>query len=111
MNPRAGRDDRLPSREGGRSLSDPLRVSRIVRVFEANYRCYGARKIWRQLHREGIVVARCTVTDAVRASDWSAPRSAFAGFRFSAEVIMVAMRFIWVWRSIPLLADASAFVG
>ncbi len=33
----------------------------IRRVFEANYAVYGARKVWRQLNREGIVVARCTV--------------------------------------------------
>jgi putative transposase len=33
----------------------------IRRVWEANYRVYGARKVWRQLQREGIGVARCTV--------------------------------------------------
>ena len=30
-------------------------------MFEANYAVYGARKVWRQLNREGVVVARCTV--------------------------------------------------
>ena len=33
----------------------------IARVFEANYRVYGARKVWRQLNREGIVVPRCRI--------------------------------------------------
>jgi putative transposase len=33
----------------------------IQRVFDDNYQVYGARKIWRQLHREGFKVARCTV--------------------------------------------------
>jgi transposase InsO family protein len=33
----------------------------IMRVFNENYRVYGARKVWRQLLREGHVVARCTV--------------------------------------------------
>ena len=33
----------------------------IQRVFDDNYQVYGARKIWRQLRREGIGVARCTV--------------------------------------------------
>jgi putative transposase len=33
----------------------------IRRVFDDNYQVYGARKIWRQLRREGIGVARCTV--------------------------------------------------
>ena len=33
----------------------------IRRVWEDNYQVYGARKVWRQLQREGIEVARCTV--------------------------------------------------
>jgi putative transposase len=33
----------------------------IRRVWEENFRVYGARKVWRQLNREGIPVARCTV--------------------------------------------------
>lgn len=38
----------------------------IRRVFHANYGVYGARKVWRQLHREGVVVARCTVERLMR---------------------------------------------
>lgn len=33
----------------------------IERVYEENLRVYGARKVWKQLNRENIVVARCTV--------------------------------------------------
>jgi putative transposase len=33
----------------------------IRRVYDEHFGVYGARKIWRQLHREGIAVARCTV--------------------------------------------------
>ncbi len=33
----------------------------IQRVWKDNFRVYGARKVWRQLLREGIGVARCTV--------------------------------------------------
>jgi putative transposase len=33
----------------------------IQRVFDQNFRVYGARKVWRQLNRESIPVARCTV--------------------------------------------------
>jgi putative transposase len=33
----------------------------IRRVYDANYRVYGARKIWLTLNKEGIPVARCTV--------------------------------------------------
>ncbi len=38
-----------------------LRVE-IRRVFNENFQVYGVRKVWRQLLREGIEVARCTVT-------------------------------------------------
>jgi len=44
-----------------RKLRDEELRSEIRRVFEENYRVYGARKVWRQLNREGITVARCTV--------------------------------------------------
>lgn len=37
-----------------------LRVQ-IDRVWNEHFRVYGARKVWRQMHREGIPVARCTV--------------------------------------------------
>src|SRR5215208_1189785 len=33
----------------------------ISRVHAEHFGVYGARKVWRQLHREGIAVARCTV--------------------------------------------------
>jgi len=39
---------------------EQLRVE-IARVWGENLRVYGVRKVWRQLHREGAVVARCTV--------------------------------------------------
>ena len=38
----------------------------IRRVWEANFQVYGARKVWRQLHREGVEVARCTVERLMR---------------------------------------------
>jgi putative transposase len=44
-----------------RMLSDQALKTEIERVHEENFSVYGARKMWRQLHREGHVVARCTV--------------------------------------------------
>lgn len=44
-----------------RRLRDEELKPEILRVFSENYRVYGAPKIWRQLNREGIEVARCTV--------------------------------------------------
>ena len=34
---------------------------KIHRVWRENFEVYGVRKVWRQLNREGVVVARCTV--------------------------------------------------
>jgi hypothetical protein len=36
-------------------------ATEIQRIWESNFRVYGARKVWRQLLREGIGVARRTV--------------------------------------------------
>lgn len=38
----------------------------VQRVWHFNQQVYGARKVWRQLNREGIVVARCTVSRLMR---------------------------------------------
>ena len=35
-------------------------------MYEENFRVYGVRKVWRQLFREGIAVARCTVARLMR---------------------------------------------
>ncbi|MFE5983077.1 IS3 family transposase [Streptomyces wedmorensis] len=35
-------------------------------VYSTNYRVYGARKIWRELNRQGQMVARCTVERLMR---------------------------------------------
>jgi putative transposase len=45
-----------------RDLTDEGHKVQIRRVWENNYRCYGARRVYKQLRREDYVVARCTVT-------------------------------------------------
>ncbi|MFR0355287.1 IS3 family transposase [Streptomyces sediminimaris] len=47
-------------------MRDAELKGRITKVFEANYRVYGARKIWRELNRQGRAVARCTVERLMR---------------------------------------------
>ena len=44
-----------------RHLRDRYLMPQIQRVWKENFRVYGARKVWRQLNREGFTVARCTV--------------------------------------------------
>ena len=56
-----------PSRLPARTRRDAgLRVQ-IERVWNEHFRVYGARKVWRQMHREGIPVARCTVERLMKA--------------------------------------------
>ena len=35
-------------------------------MYEENFEAYGARKVWRQLGREGLAVARCTIERLMR---------------------------------------------
>jgi putative transposase len=44
-----------------RALRDTELKAEIARVHAEHFSVYGARKVWRQLGREGIAVARCTV--------------------------------------------------
>jgi putative transposase len=44
-----------------RAVRDTKLKAEIARVYTEHFGVYGARKVWRQLHREGIAVARCTV--------------------------------------------------
>jgi putative transposase len=56
-----------PSRLPARARRDANLMPEIARVFEENFQVYGARKVWRQLKREGQEVARCTVERLMRA--------------------------------------------
>jgi putative transposase len=56
-----------PSRLPARARSDAALMVEIQRVFEANFHVYGVRKVWRQLGRDGITVARCTVARLMQA--------------------------------------------
>lgn len=50
-----------PSLCSARAQRDEELRGEIQRVWEANYRVYGVRKVWRQLNREDVPVARCTI--------------------------------------------------
>jgi putative transposase len=49
-----------------RRLRDQELRTHIARVFDDNYGVYGVRKVWRQLNREGVGVARCTTARLMR---------------------------------------------
>ena len=49
-----------PNRLPPRARRDARLRPEIRRVWEENFQVYGVRKVWRQLRREGIEIARCT---------------------------------------------------
>lgn len=50
-----------PERRSDRAKRDEQLAEEVRRVWEQNQCVYGAQKVWKQLKREGITTARCTV--------------------------------------------------
>jgi len=50
-----------PSKCSDRTKRDAELRPEIRRVWDENFKVYGVRKVWHQMNREGIAVARCTV--------------------------------------------------
>ena len=55
-----------PARRSERAQRDDWLTTQIQQVWDENFGVYGARKVWRQLTRDGIAVARCTVERLMR---------------------------------------------
>ena len=49
-----------------RAVSDEKLSPEIKRIYDDNYQVYGPRKVWRELRRQGLKVARCTVERLMR---------------------------------------------
>ena len=56
-----------PRRCSARARRDEALKPEIERVWRENFKVYGVRKVWLQLNRETIVVARCTVARLMKA--------------------------------------------
>ncbi|KWZ58739.1 transposase [Burkholderia ubonensis] len=56
-----------PERWPARARRDAELKARIRQVWDENFGVYGARKVWRQLLRDGVKVARCTVERLMKA--------------------------------------------
>jgi putative transposase len=56
-----------PDRMPARARRDSWLRTEIQRVWEQNFSVYGPRKVWRELKRQGVTVARCTVERLMRA--------------------------------------------
>ena len=59
-------EQRNPGRRCARAQRDDALILHIQRVWHANMQVYGADKVWKQLNREGIAIARCTVERLMR---------------------------------------------
>ena len=55
-----------PARRSKRAKRDETLVAEIKRLHAENFSVYGVRKVWRQLQRENVDVARCTVARLMR---------------------------------------------
>ena len=55
-----------PDVRPARATRDAVLRERIARVWRENFQVYGVRKVWRQLTRDGVAVARCTVERLMR---------------------------------------------
>jgi len=49
-----------PGRRSARARRDDELKGHIRRVHEASFGLYGSRKVWRQLLRDGVTIAKCT---------------------------------------------------
>ena len=57
---------RDPGKSSARARRDGELLPQIRRVFDENFAVYGVRKVWRQLGRDNVAVARCTVARLMR---------------------------------------------
>jgi transposase InsO family protein len=57
---------REPHKRCARAQRDEAPIPHIQRVWHANLQVYGADKVWKQMNREGLPVARCTVERLMR---------------------------------------------
>jgi beta-phosphoglucomutase-like phosphatase (HAD superfamily) len=57
---------RDPQRQPARARRDATLGEHIARVWREHREVYGVRKVWKQLLREGVAVARCTVARLMR---------------------------------------------
>lgn len=57
---------RNPALRCARARRDESLIPQIERIWQVNLQVYGADKVWKQINREGVEVARCTVERLMR---------------------------------------------
>lgn len=66
---RRAAQQRTPELLCARAKQDETLLPQIHQVWQNNMQVYGADKVWHQLNREGVAVARCTVERLMRLSN------------------------------------------
>ena len=56
-----------PTQRSARTRHDDELCAAIQRVWDDNHQVYGPKKVWKELRRQGVRVARCTVARLMRA--------------------------------------------
>ena len=99
-----------PARVPARVKRDRALSQAVYRVWDENYQVYGARKVWRQLQREGHEVARCTVERLMR---WLEIQGVIRGggshvwcAQPSEMSLTTLLKFEHVWNTSKLYKDA-----
>src|SRR2546428_11520400 len=59
-------EERDPTRRSARAQQDAVLRAIIRRIWTENHQVYGPRKVWRQVSRAGLRVARCRVRRLMR---------------------------------------------
>ncbi len=96
-----------------REIRDQELKPQIQRVWEQNFRVYGADKVWAQLRREGFPVARCTVERLMRdlglrgAVRGKTPRTTLAAAGVDRPADLVKRHFVAVAPNRLWVADLT----
>jgi hypothetical protein len=93
---RRANPDLLPAR----AKRDAELRDRVDRVWRENFRVYGVRKVWRQLNRDGVEVARCTVERLMRDMGLQARFEAGRSRRRFRTRPRVVRRILWIAISV-----------
>ena len=98
------RREREPERRSARCRRDTELRPQIRRVWESRFGVYGARKVWHQLQREGVAVARCTVERLMRQEGlkrgWSEAKPSAPPSQTTARL---GPPTLWIANSRPML--------
>jgi putative transposase len=102
-------EQRDPRRRSVRAQRDEVLRAMIRRIWEENHRVYGPRKVWKQMGRENLRVARCRVRRLMREMNLAGARpSDLVDRRFVAtrpnQLWVADFTYVATWRGFVYVA-------